>query len=94
MWQIKADIVEEPEGPVNGPAIWYPNIDELAWIPEAAGDTLKQTVQRGVFTAVEGESVIRLTKPPSLPEALWWTCGAGGIRGSIESLDERDLVIR
>jgi catechol 2,3-dioxygenase-like lactoylglutathione lyase family enzyme len=94
MWELKADLVEQREGPVSGPAIIFPNIAEFEWIPQAAAESAKRTVERGVFTAVEGHDHIRLTKPESLPESLWWTCGTGGVRGTIETFDENELIIR
>jgi catechol 2,3-dioxygenase-like lactoylglutathione lyase family enzyme len=93
MWEIKAGLVEEREGPVDGPALLFPTIEEYAWIPQAAGDTLARTYERGVFTVAEGKGQLRLDKPEELPEALWWTVGTGGIKGTISSFDETELTI-
>lgn len=94
MWAIKAELVEEREGAVQGPAIIFPKLEEFAWIPEAAGDTLARTGDRGNFSVVESDGELRLIKPDALPESLWWTCGTGGVKGTIAHFDERELVIK
>jgi catechol 2,3-dioxygenase-like lactoylglutathione lyase family enzyme len=93
MWEIKAGLVEAREGAVEGPAIIYPNLEEFAWIPAAAGETAQETVALGNFTAVRGNGSLRLRKPADLAESLWWTCGTGGVKGTIELHDESELVI-
>ena len=93
MWELKAGLVEERYGDVGDVAIIFPNLEEFAWIPEAAGETAARTVERGSFTALEGDGTLRLEKPGELPESLWWSVGTGGIKGTIESHDERELVI-
>jgi hypothetical protein len=92
MWEIKAGLVEEREGVTLGsPAIIVPNIEEFAWIPAGAPG---RTTALGSFTAVSAEGgELRLTKPDDLPESLWWSVGTGGVKGTIERHDERELVI-
>ena len=95
MWEIKAGLVEEREGvALNGPAIIFPKLDEFSWIPRGAGETSGKTTDLGAFTGLQGANgVLRLRKPDELPESLWWTSGTGGVKGTIESHDERELVI-
>jgi catechol 2,3-dioxygenase-like lactoylglutathione lyase family enzyme len=94
MWQIKAELVEEREGTVDGVAIIAPNLGEFGWIPEAGEGSIVATEKRGNFTAYIGDGEIRLKKPEAIPESLWWTCGTGGIKGAIQQFDEKELVIR
>lgn len=93
MWELKAGLVEERYGAVGDAAVIYPNLEEFAWIPDAAGGTASRTIERGSFSAVEGDDRLRLTKPDDLPESLWWGAGTGGVKGTIETHDERELVI-
>lgn len=88
MWQIKAGILEQREGTtIDGPALIVPNLDEFAW----AKEQVTETTALGNFTICHGST---FTKPAELPESLWWSSGTGGIKGTIESFDERTLVIR
>jgi len=93
MWEVKADLVEAQEGPIEGPALICPKIEEFDWAIPAAGDSLKKTYDRGNFTVLQGEGELRLVKPDEIPEALWWTCGTGGVKGTVSSFDEREIVI-
>lgn len=93
MWELKAGLVEERYGAVGDCAVIFPNLEEFAWIPEAAGETASRTVERGSFTALEGDDGLKLTKPADLPESLWWAVGTGGIKGTIQSHDEHELVV-
>jgi catechol 2,3-dioxygenase-like lactoylglutathione lyase family enzyme len=94
MWELKAGLVEEREGEIVGPALVFPNLDEFAWVPAAAGDTLGRVYDRGVFTVAEGKSGrLHLRKPAELPEALWWTCGTGGVRGTVSNFDDASITI-
>src|SRR5262245_26483118 len=80
MWEIKAGLVEERYGSVGDVAILFPNLEEFEWIPGAAGDSVTNTVERGSFTAIEGDDGLRLTKPDDLPESVWWGVGTGGLK--------------
>jgi hypothetical protein len=93
MWEIKAGLVEERYGDVGDTAILFPNLEEFAWIPGAAGESASRTVERGTFTAIEGDAGLRLAKPDDLPEAIWWGVGTGGLKGTIEKHDEHELVV-
>jgi catechol 2,3-dioxygenase-like lactoylglutathione lyase family enzyme len=95
MWELKSQLVQEDQGvELEGPAIIFPNIDEFGWIPAAAGDTGGRQVALGAFTGLEssGEEIV-LHKPAELPEALWWTCGTGGVKGTIAKHEPEELVI-
>jgi catechol 2,3-dioxygenase-like lactoylglutathione lyase family enzyme len=94
MWELKAALVEEREGPIGEAALIFPQLEEFAWIPDAAGQTAARHYSRGVFDVVEGTRELRLAKPDSLPESLWWTVGTGGIKGTIHRHDADLLVIR
>lgn len=93
MWEIKAGLVEEKYGEVSAPAIIFPNLEEFSWVADAAGDSAARTVERGSFTAVEGDGKLQLQKPDDLPESLWWGVGTGGVKGNIERHDEREIVV-
>jgi hypothetical protein len=95
MWDLKAGLVEKQQGvELRGPAIIFPKLDEFAWIPRGAGDTAGESTDLGAFTGLEGANgTLRLSKPDELPESLWWTVGTGGVKGTIQSHDERELVI-
>jgi catechol 2,3-dioxygenase-like lactoylglutathione lyase family enzyme len=94
MWELKAGLVEERYGEVGPTALIFPKIGEFAWIPEAAGNSVAKTYDRGTFSVIEGDAELKLTKPDDLPESLWWTVGTGGVRGSVEVHDASQLVIR
>jgi catechol 2,3-dioxygenase-like lactoylglutathione lyase family enzyme len=95
MWELKAELVEQQQGvQLQGPAIIFPRLQEFAWIPQGAGDTAGRTTDLGAFTGLESAGgTLRLSKPDELPESLWWTVGTGGVKGTIESHDEHQLVI-
>jgi hypothetical protein len=95
MWEIKARLVEAQEGTrLDSPGIIFPNLDEFAWIPDAAGDTAGRIHQLGNFTGLESSNgMLSLRKPPELPESLWWTAGTGGVRGTVQRHDEQELTI-
>ena len=96
MWEIKAGLVEERSGlELDGPAIIFPNLEEFAWIPSGAGETAgRTTALGGAFTCLQSANGrLRLQKPDDLPESLWWTAGTGGVKGTVETHDERELVI-
>jgi catechol 2,3-dioxygenase-like lactoylglutathione lyase family enzyme len=95
MWEIKAGLVERRQAIVlDAPAIIFPKLDEFAWIPQGAAETGGKTTDLGAFTGLESANgALRLRKPDQLPESLWWTAGTGGVKGKIESHDERELVI-
>lgn len=93
MWALKAGLIEEQEGEIGSPALVFPKLPEFEWIPEAAGDSVLKTYDRGSFTVVEGDGELKLTKPAELPESLWWTCGTGGVKGRIGHFDASDLTI-
>jgi hypothetical protein len=42
---------------------------------------------------VESDAALRLARPDSVPEAIWWGAGTGGVKGRIAAFDERELVI-
>jgi catechol 2,3-dioxygenase-like lactoylglutathione lyase family enzyme len=94
MWELKAELIEEREAPVGEVALIFPQIEEFAWIPDAAGDTVAERYSRGVFDVIEGDGELRLAKPPALPESLWWTVGTGGVKGTIERHDAELLIIK
>lgn len=93
MWDIKAGLVEAQEGAVEGPAIIFPKLGEFDWIEESIHGSFS-TAERGNFTAATADGdELRITKPPELPESLWWTCGTGGVKGTIASFDDQEIVI-
>lgn len=95
MWQHKGSLVEERYGAINGPAIFFPRVDEFAPLLVAAqSDTPRHVISnRGVFTAIEAETTLRITKPAGLAEAVWWGIGTGGIKGTVESFTETEFVL-
>jgi catechol 2,3-dioxygenase-like lactoylglutathione lyase family enzyme len=94
MWEIKADLVEEQEGPIAAPALICPKLEEFGWVEDAARESVARTVDRGMFEAFEGKGELRIRKPVDLPESLWWTSGTGGVKGTVVNFDEQELVIR
>jgi hypothetical protein len=93
MWEHKARLIEEREGTVDAPALLCPNVAEFEPLLAAAGDTAKRRKARGHFTVIEGDGELKLSKPDTLPEAVWWAAGTGGVKGQIERFDEREIVI-
>jgi catechol 2,3-dioxygenase-like lactoylglutathione lyase family enzyme len=95
MWEIKAELVQRLAGvTLPSPAIIFPKLDEFAWIPDGAGETSGTTTDLGSFTGLQSANgTLVLRKPDELPESLWWTVGTGGVNGTIERHDERELVI-
>jgi catechol 2,3-dioxygenase-like lactoylglutathione lyase family enzyme len=93
MWEIKAGLVEERYQAVGDTAIIYPALEEFDWLPGAA-EGVTNTVQLGdSFIAIEATDGLRVTKPDELPESLWWGIGTGGVKGEIETHDEREFVL-
>jgi catechol 2,3-dioxygenase-like lactoylglutathione lyase family enzyme len=92
MWEHKARLVEEREGAIGSPAILFPKVDEFAPLAEAVEGATRR-YDRGVFTALEGDSSLRIVKPVNLPEAIWWGVGTGGMRGTVERFDEVELIL-
>jgi catechol 2,3-dioxygenase-like lactoylglutathione lyase family enzyme len=93
MWEIRGGLVEERFGKVGAPALIHAKLPEWEWIPDAAGETLVKTYDRGNFAVAEGEGELRLVKPAEIPEALWWTVGTGGVKGRLTHFDDKELVI-
>jgi catechol 2,3-dioxygenase-like lactoylglutathione lyase family enzyme len=94
MWEIKAGLVEEREGPVGDVALIIPKIEEFAWIPAAAGSSVAATRDLGAsHSVIEGDGELRLQKPAQVPESLWWSVGTGGIKGTVKAHDRDQLII-
>jgi hypothetical protein len=95
MWELKAKLVEEQQQTsLTRPAIIFPKLEEFAWIPAAAGASAGATADLGSFTGLQSaDGILTIVKPDELPESLWWTAGTGGVKGTIATHDERELVI-
>jgi len=93
MWEHKGRLIEERDGEVADVTLICPNVDEFAPLVEAATAAGGEARSRGNFTLVESDGALRLARPDSVPEAVWWGAGTGGVKGRIAAFDERELVI-
>lgn len=93
MWEHKARLIEERDGPVGDLAVMFPRLDEFGPIADSAANSRTRRYERGNFTIVEGDREIRITRPAEISEALWWGVGTGGVKGRIASLDEREVLV-
>jgi catechol 2,3-dioxygenase-like lactoylglutathione lyase family enzyme len=93
MWRHKARLIEERDGALTGPAALFPKVEEFEPLIDAAAASGGTRRDRGNFMAVEGNGSLVIERPSGISEALWWGAGTGGISGSIQTFDERELVI-
>jgi catechol 2,3-dioxygenase-like lactoylglutathione lyase family enzyme len=93
MWQHKARLIEERDGELADVTLICPNVEEFAPLVEVASAAGGVPRERGSFTLVESDGALRLARPDAIPEAVWWGAGTGGVKGSIASFDERELLI-
>jgi catechol 2,3-dioxygenase-like lactoylglutathione lyase family enzyme len=94
MWEHKARLIEERERTtVAQPALLFPNVAEFEPLVAAASASAQRTYEQGNFTVVEGDGLVRVEKPASLPEAVWWGAGTGGLKGTVTRYDANELVI-
>ncbi|HEV8461067.1 MAG TPA: VOC family protein [Gaiellaceae bacterium] len=93
MWEHKARLIEEREGPLAPATLITPRVGEfqpLVAAAEAAGGSSREI---GSFLATESDGPLAIEHPADLPEAIWWGAGTGGVRGVIEQFDDETLVI-
>ncbi len=94
MWAYKAELVEEREGAVPGPAVFLAAVPEFLPFIDAVHSGLGEQRQLGNFVALVGDGELHLKRPNDMPEAVWNAVGTGGLKGEIVRYDANDLVIR
>lgn len=94
MWRHKAGLIEEREGALAGRvALLCPQVEEFAPLVDAAVAAGATPRALQSFTALESDDELRIERPSSISEAVWWGAGTGGVKGDITTFDERALVI-
>jgi hypothetical protein len=93
MWEHKADLIEQRDGELAEVTLICPRVEEFEPLVEAATAAGGAARERGNFVLVEAEGGLRLDRPASVPEAVWWGAGTGGVKGRIATFDEKLLAI-
>jgi catechol 2,3-dioxygenase-like lactoylglutathione lyase family enzyme len=93
MWWHKACLIEKREGSIRSPAMLFPKVAEFEPLVGALAGRGERIIDFGNFTLVEGDRDLQLTRPPGMPEAIWWASGTGGVKGEIVRFDDQQLVV-
>jgi hypothetical protein len=71
----------------------FPKVAEFEPLVGALAGRGERIIDFGNFTLVEGDRDLQLTRPPGMPEAIWWASGTGGVKGEIVRFDDQQLVV-